>query len=142
MEKDDSLKRESRLHRLWRARWHSQVRILAFWNHEKPAFETGQNQLRTAFAVVAGRRFIWWHSVTDFDEGELAAGLVSLSGHAGLANPSPIEIREVPEDCIESAVTVFGKGLNGQQRITIILPDKAVKKALETTLLSLSAKDD
>ena len=83
-------KRESRLAKLWKAKWHSSMKILV---PDGKVFS-----LKPVFAVVQGHRFIWWGSVDEFDDGELPLGKLILSGHAGLGGPSPIEMRELDRD--------------------------------------------
>lgn len=142
-EKFASQKRVERLERLWKARWHSTVEIRAI---DDPTTKGGDDSpdygWNSVFVVLEGRRLIFWQSVADFDSGELAKGLLSLSGHAGISTPSPIEMREIPVECSNQTVTVFGKGDDGQQRMTIILPDEMAKKALEAAISEAISKDD
>jgi hypothetical protein len=138
-EKFASEKRVSRLHRLWKARWHSAVEILT---SDNPASKsTGNYHWQSSFAVVEGRRFLLWESVVAFDSGELATGHVVLSGHAGITNPSPVEAREIPEEVVSRVVSIFGRGSGGQQRVTMILPDAMAKTALETAVSEIASKD-
>eukprot|EP00429_Kryptoperidinium_foliaceum_P034029 CAMPEP_0176170430 /NCGR_PEP_ID=MMETSP0120_2-20121206/87253_1 /TAXON_ID=160619 /ORGANISM="Kryptoperidinium foliaceum, Strain CCMP 1326" /LENGTH=135 /DNA_ID=CAMNT_0017508239 /DNA_START=258 /DNA_END=662 /DNA_ORIENTATION=- len=107
-EKFASEKRVARLERLWKARWHASVEVRS--NDEK---EQAQSHWKSVFAVLEGRRFIFWASVAAFDSGELATGFLVLAGHAGITTISPIEAREIPEESmLERAVTIFGKGSN------------------------------
>ena len=142
-EKFAAKKRNIRLNRLWKARWYSTVEILT--GHAPRAKSTtggASSQRKRAFAVIEGRRFILWESVSAFDNGELATGLVSFSGHAGITNPSPVELREIPKDAAIRAVTVFGKGPTGQQRLTLVLQDITMKTALEEAVQEIESKDD
>lgn len=129
-------KRESRLEKLWKAKWHSSMKILV---QDGKVFS-----LKPVFAVVQGHRFIWWGSVDEFDDGELPLGKVLLSGHAGLGGPSPIEMRELDrEKELPLCLTIFGRGSVGQQRVTILLPDKSTKDELENVIIhSASFKSD
>ena len=95
---------------------------------------------KTAFAVVEGRRFLYWDSVSAFDSGELAVGGVLFSGHAGITSPSPLEVRGLENP--ELVVTLFGKGPQGQQRLTLRLTDATSKTSLENILLEITTKDD
>mmetsp|Transcript_14872 Transcript_14872/g.41407 ORF Transcript_14872/g.41407 Transcript_14872/m.41407 type:complete len:1532 (+) Transcript_14872:243-4838(+) len=136
-------KRETRLEKLWKAKWHSPIKILVQDNEmdhsQQPMFHW-----ESGFAVVQGHRFIWWKSVDDFDDGELQAGKLILSGHAGLGGPSPIEMRKLDrEDELPLCLTVFGRGLAGQERVTMLLPQKDVKHNLENCIIhSASFKSD
>jgi hypothetical protein len=142
-EKFASEKRVSRLNRLWKASWHSTVEIRSIDNgNAKATGANGQTQWKNAFAVVEGRRFVFWDSVSAFDSGELASGLVILSGHAGIATPSPVEMREIATEVAARVVTIFGKGSTGQQRITMVLPDTTARETFETTVTDIISKDD
>ncbi len=128
-------KRESRLQKLWKAKWHASIKILV----QEPTFT-----LKTVFAVVQGHRFIWWNSVDEFDDGELPLGKLVLSGHAGLGGPSPIEMRELDrEKELPLCLSIFGRGSLGQERVTILLLDKNSKDKLENVIIySASFKSD
>jgi hypothetical protein len=142
-EKFASEKRVARLERLWKSRWHSTVEIRAV---DDPTLEDrdehSESSWNHVFVVLEGRRFIFWGSVADFDRGELATGLLVLSGHAGITTPSPIEMREIPKDRTSRVVTLFGKGAAGQERMTIILPDERARRSLEAAVSEMTSKDD
>ena len=142
-EKFASEKRVSRLNRLWKASWHSTVEIRSIDDGSaKTTGVNGPTHWKNAFAVVEGRRFVFWDSVGAFDSGELATGLVILSGHAGIATPSPVEMREIPAEVASRVVTIFGKGSTGQQRITMVLPDTTVRENFEATVTDIISKED
>lgn len=142
-EKFASEKRVSRLNRLWKASWHSTLEIRSIdAGSTKTTGVNGPPHWKNAFAVVEGRRFVFWDSVSAFDSGELASGLVILSGHAGIATPSPVEMREIPAEVAARVVTIFGKGSTGQQRITMVLPDATAREKFETTVTDIISKDD
>lgn len=136
-------KRESRLKKLWKAKWHSSIKIL-FQDDETDQRKQPTFNLKPIFAVVQGHRFIWWDSVDEFDDGELPSGKVILSGHAGLGGPSPIEIRKLDREReLPLCLTIFGRGSHGQERVTILLPDKTAKQDLENVIIhSASFKSD
>jgi len=136
-------KRESRLKKLWKAKWHSSMKILV-QDSERDQSQQPMFHWESGFAVVQGHRFIWWTSADEFDDGELPNGKVILSGHAGLGGPSPIEMKKLDmEKELPLCLTVFGKGFAGQERITMLLPEKTVKQNLENAVLhSTSFKRD
>jgi hypothetical protein len=137
IEKHAQQKRGSRLKRLWKAHWYSRIRLWVRGPNEKEV------SWQTVFAVLQGHRFLWWQSVRDFDDGENPAGVLCLTGHAGLSNPSPIEAREFSREELRRLVVVFGRGPNAQQqRITLLPQDLILKKNLENMILDLAAKDD
>jgi hypothetical protein len=95
---------------------------------------------KNSFVIVQGHQFLWWNSVLDFDEAIPPAGRVLLAGHAGLATPSPLELREVKKEEIERMVCLFGRGIEKQQRVTMLTPSADLKfeleQAIENALLS------
>jgi hypothetical protein len=141
-EKHASEKRLSRLKRLWKAQWFSPIQLRIDIAQDSASSDKGSGDWQAAFAVIQGHRFIWWQSVRDFDNGELPAGRLSLSGHAGLTGPSPIEVRGLSSEDLENAVTIFGRGSLGQERVAMLVPDSTVKERLENTVLGVSSKED
>lgn len=126
-------RRSSRLKKLWRAQWYEVVQIL------QSDFEKRNEK---GFAVIQGRRFIWWSSTEAFDTGEQPAGTIFLHGHAGLATPSPIELKAIGDD-IDQAVTIFGRGSDRQKRITMLVPNTQSKDAFEKAVeIALWTKED
>jgi hypothetical protein len=131
-------KRETRLAKLWKAAWHSPLKIFMQGDDVKSS-----PHWRPCFAVVQGHRFLWWHGVDDFDNGELPAGRLLLSGHAGLGTPSPLEIRCLSKDDLSLCLSLFGRGEHGQQRVTMVLPDEKTKIDIERVINeSSSFKND
>lgn len=121
-----SEKRESRLDKLWKATWHSHVKIHTSGRATSPSHPLWQ----ACFAVIQGHRFLWWHTVEDFDNGELPAGRLFLSGHAGLGTPSPLEMRELSKEELNLCLSLFGRGERGQERVTMLLPDATTKEGI------------
>jgi hypothetical protein len=144
-EKHASEKRESRLQKLWKAKWYSPLKLLI--QDEEVDSQSQKQQatyyLEPCFAVVQGHRFLWWETVQDFDDGEIPVGKLFLSGHAGLGGPSPLEMRALSEDELPLCISIFGRGSKGQQRITMLLPDEITKHQLEDAISeSASLKND
>ena len=94
------------------------------------------------FAIVQGHRLPWWRSARDFDNGELPEGRLFLSGHAGLATPSPLEMRTFSQEEMKLVIAIFGRGTTGQERVTILAPSEDSKENLENTILNLPRKDE
>jgi hypothetical protein len=69
-------------------------------------------------------------------------GRIFLAGHAGLAGLSPLEMRELDKNETPLVVSIFGRGLKEQQRITILTESIASKEALEMAVLEASTKAD
>lgn len=129
-------KRNSRLKRLWRAQWYSSVDILR-------ASDGGDFERTEAFAMIQGHRFLWWHSVGDFDLGEEPGGGIFLAGHAGLATPSPLELRSVDKADFSKLTSIFGRGNETQEKVTVVAPSEKVKDDLELAVsFATSAKKD
>jgi hypothetical protein len=67
---------------------------------------------------------------------------VILSGHAGLAGLSPLDVRELSRDEVSRVANIFGRGIHGQVKLMLLLPDESAKDTLEETVLAAALKDD
>lgn len=134
-------KRTTRLQKLWRAQWYATVQLKTHHEGELPR-EGRDWHWADAFAIIQGHRFLWWPSARDFDNGEPPAGRIFLAGHAGLAGLSPLEARQMNASETPLVVSIFGRGLNGQQKLTILTDSVASKEALERAVLEASTKQD
>ncbi len=126
-------KRGKRLKMLFRARWYSSIQILS----------SSGDRWKTCFAIIQGHRFTWWSSVNDFDEGCQPLGSIFLSGHSGLATPSPLELKQVSHENLSRLVCLFGKGVDKQERLSMLTPSCAGKDELEQAIshaISLKAE--
>jgi hypothetical protein len=124
-------RRSSRLRKLWRAQWCEVVEVL------KSPDSSLKARVESAFVVIQGRRVMWWRSTNEFDSGEQPIGRILLHGHAGLATPTPVELKAIgEEDRISRAVSLFGKGADTQERITMILSCQPSKDAFEDAVNS------
>lgn len=135
-EKRESKKREARLKKLWKSQWFSNVKLKAQSDKDREFLWV------PAFAVVQGHFFLWWDHARDFDQGEQPEGKVYLSGHAGLTGPSPLEMRELSPEDLSCFVGIFGRGLKGQARISILTESSQLKSSLEDVILHLEAKNN
>jgi hypothetical protein len=119
-------KRQYRMDRLWHVQWYGDIEILTF-------SKTGPNQVERhhAFAMLQGNRFLWWRSLTDFDDGIDMLGYVCLRGHSGLATPSPMEVRHLSPDDLQRLVCIFGRGKDKQERLTLTTDSTRSKQHLE-----------
>jgi hypothetical protein len=123
-------KRKSRLRRLWRAPWYSSAQIL------RPN-DTGTDfHWEKVFSMIQGHRFLWWRSTEEFDNGEAPLGRIFLAGHAGLATPSPLEMRSIRKDELLRTVCIFGRGEIVQERVAILTPTVEMKNSLEGAIVS------
>lgn len=132
MQQDIEEKRGKRLERLWRAQWYAKLNLLV----ESEAREIG---LDSVFAVVQGRRFLWWDSTKAFDDGDEAKGQIFLEGHAGISSPSPIEAKDLDPDELSRVACVFGRSSSGQVRVTLLVSSEDERKRLEKAVLSAMA---
>ena len=129
-------KRECRLKKLWKAKWYCSASVLVQDKEIDLKEQVTFHWNSGCFAVIQGHRFIWWNSVTEFDDGEIPSGKVLLSGHFGLASPSPIEMRSLNiEKELPLCITIFGRGSFGQERVILLLPNKRVKEDLENAVI-------
>jgi hypothetical protein len=134
-------KRTARLRRLWRAQWYSTVQV-KMQHGRKVSLGERDWQWEEAFSIVQGRRFLWWRSVQDFDNGEAPAGRIFLAGHAGLAGLSPLDLRQLDNKEKSSVVSIFGRGLDGQQKLTVLTGSVQLKEELEKSVLEAATKED
>ena len=137
-----SEKRLARLKRLWRAQWHATLKIRVDDKKSPKKSSPFSTTWESIFAVVQGRRFLWWKSVADFDNGAPPSGRIFLAGHAGLSGLSPLEMREINPKDVPLVVCIFGRGLYNQQRITLLLPSADLKDSLEYAVVEVSVKED
>jgi hypothetical protein len=136
-------KRLSRLQRLWIAQWYSSIKLRPQnVRRDSSSADSKASHWENVFAIVQGRRFLWWHSVREFDNGELPSGRIFLSGHAGLATPSPLEMREFSPEELKLVVSIFGRGTTDQERVTLLAPDAKMKEKLEAAVVGVADKDD
>eukprot|EP00984_Skeletonema_dohrnii_P029267 scaffold19714_cov144-Skeletonema_dohrnii-CCMP3373.AAC.1 len=146
-EKYAMAKRQTRVEKLWKARWHGS---LVMKEKKADANDTQNSSARSSwswkgiFALIEGHRFIWWRSEKHFDTGESPLGQIFFAGHSGLAGLSPLDLRELTKEEIPSVVSIFGRGQQGQQKITMLAPSLELKDSLENAVLfaSTDAKAD
>ena len=138
-------KRQTRLEKLWKAKWHGALEL----KEKKSEQATSPSSPRkwsweTAFGLIEGHRFIWWRSEKHFDTGEAPLGQIFFAGHSGLAGLSPLELRELSMEEIPFVVSIFGRGSQMQQKITLLAPSSDIKDSLENAVLaaSMDAKAD
>jgi len=134
-----TLKRLARLKGLWKAQWYASVKIRVGKNKRSEEAWFWEE----IFAVVQGRRFLWWKEVEDFDSGQPPLGRIFLAGHAGLCSLSPLEMREISKTDVPFCVGIFGRGLEvrHQQRIILLLPSLEIRVALENSVISAEKED-
>ena len=140
-------KRRARVEKLWKAIWHGSLDL-----KEKKAdandiqILSGRSSWswKNVFALIEGHRFIWWRSEKHFDTGESPLGQIFFAGHSGLAGLSPLDLRELTKEEIPTVVSIFGRGLQGQQKLTMLAPSLELKDSLENAVLfaSTGAKVD
>ena len=134
-------KRILRLNRLWKAQWFGCIEL------KEGAFTAQADRpwdWEPAFALVQGRRFIWWRNERHFDDGEPPLGHIFFVGHSGLGGLSPLEMRELSKEEAVLVVTMFGQGVEGQQKISLLCPTRKTKSALEDAVIhaSMGAKNE
>lgn len=138
----ESGKRMARLKGLWRAHWHAMIKLRSNVTSKNNSKERSC-VWESIFAVVQGRRFLWWQTVSDFDSGKPPQGRIFLAGHAGLSGLSPLEMREIDPKDVALVVGIFGKGLQReQQKVTLLLPNEELKDSLENAVICASLKKD
>ena len=128
-------KRMLRLNRLWRAQWFGTVELKEMTSSKEA---DRQWDWEPVFALVHGHRFIWWRSEKHFDDGEPPLGQIFFAGHSGLGGLSPMEMRELSREEALLIVTMFGRGFDEQQKISLLCPNSKAKEALEDAVIGAS----
>lgn len=129
-------KRKRRLQSLWRAQWYSVIDMIT-------TSLDGDMERKPVFAIVQGHRFLWWDSLHDFDCGEEPLGRLFLAGHAGIATPSPLELRTILDEEKTRVISIFGKGRSEQEKISMVVPSTQARTSLEKAVtLATSIKSD
>lgn len=136
-----TMRRVSRLEQLWNAKWYSALKIRET-RSSKGAVPSRCWSWETRFGVVHGRRLLIWSTEISFDNGDPPMDRVILSGHAGLAGLSPLDVRELSSDEVSRVANIFGRGIHGQVKLMLLLPDESSKETLEETILAAALKDD
>lgn len=136
MRKNNASIRERKLKLLWRAKWYSEVELCT-----NPSCKDKQSR-RSCFALIEAQRFLWWTSVTAFDAGELVDGFISLRGHSGIMATSPTDLKGLEAELHDRVTTMFGRGSDGQKKMTIVLPSLRSLESLRSTVASMSDKTD
>ena len=129
-------KRMLRLNRLWKAQWFGTVELKEFTSSKEA---DRQWDWEPVFGLVHGHRFIWWRSEKHFDDGEPPLGQIFFAGHSGLGGLSPMEMRELSREEALLIVTMFGRGVEEQQKISLLCPNAKAKEALEDAVIGASA---
>jgi hypothetical protein len=106
-----------RLTGLWNALWFGKMKIKKHFDGKS----SRENwHWESVFVVVQIHRIIWWKDEHQFDEADPPIGFIILSGHAGLGNLSPIDVKEFKDDEIERAVHIFGRGKRDQEKVCFL----------------------
>ena len=133
-------KRKARLKKLWKAQWFGTLEIK---KHIKSSAETERKWTwETVFGILQGHRFVWWKNEQHFDDGNTPLGQIYFAGHSGLAGLSPLDLKELKKNEIPLIVCIFGRGEHGQQKITLLTPDKDTKETLEDSVFKAFNKND
>lgn len=134
-------KRQARLDKLWKAKWHGALELKEKKaEHNQPPTPTSSRtwSWEPAFGLIEGHRFIWWRSERHFDTGEAPLGQIFFAGHSGLAGLSPLDLRELSKEEIPKVVSIFGRGSQGQQKVTLLASSSELKDSLENAVLDAS----
>ena len=106
-QKEDELKlkmRSAKLNLIFTSLWLGSVQIKAIGIGNGVIWSEG-------YAVLQETRFVWWLKEEDIDEGKSPQGQLLLFGHAGVTQPSPVDVREIGDE--GRLVTIFGRDPDG-----------------------------
>ena len=134
--KEDELKLKSRFTKLnlvSKALWQGNVLI--------KAIGIGNGIVWTpAFSVLQETRFVWWHKEEDVDEGKAPQGQLLLFGHAGITQPSPVDVRDIGGD--SHIATIFGRDPHGMpHKWTVVCKDYDTKENLISVVNNIVEKN-
>lgn len=131
-------KRQSRLEKLWKAKWFGALELKEKKAEQSTTISSRNWSWEPAFGLIEGHRFIWWRSERHFDTGDAPLGQIFFAGHSGLAGLSPLDLRELSKEEVPLVVSIFGRGPQGQQKVTFLAPFSDVKDSLENAVLEAS----
>ncbi len=131
-------KRQSRLEKLWKAKWYGALEVREKRADLSTTMSTRNWSWEPAFGLIEGHRFIWWRSERHFDTGDAPLGQIFFAGHSGLAGLSPLDLREFTKEEVPLVVSIFGRGSQGQQKVTLLASFSHVKDCLENAVLEAS----
>ena len=123
-------KRNNRLTNLWTASWHGEIELV----------RRGYKRRRRVFGMIQGNRFLWWDSTECFDRGDTVLGQLLLQGHAGVASPSPVEMKEVGDEQLDRMIVIFGRGVSSQERISLFFGESVGRESFEASVLKALAR--
>jgi len=104
--------------------------------------------LRGGFAVLQGRRLLWWQSEAALESGQPADAFLRLRGHAGVTAPSPSDLRTAgcAPGCIAAVFASEPAGLQGRtmnrQRWALVFADESERKAFTASIENALGKEE
>jgi hypothetical protein len=105
--------------------------------------------VRGGFAVLQGRRLLWWRAEALLEAGSGADACLVLRGHAGVTAPSPNDLRAAPAArlcvvfCVEPPNGRRGGPANGsRKRWTFVFADEAERTAFAGAVERALDKND
>uniref|UniRef100_A0A7S4W2P0 C2 domain-containing protein n=1 Tax=Ditylum brightwellii TaxID=49249 RepID=A0A7S4W2P0_9STRA len=135
-EKLATKKRTLRLEKLWHTQWSGNIKLKDKISGAKVGGTSQRSwDWEDIFAILEGHRFIYWRDVKHFDDGEEPLGQIFFAGHSGLAGLSPLDLRELTKDEIPLVVSIFGRGVREQQKISVLTLNEDEKNQLEDAVM-------
>ena len=134
--------RKRQLEVVFKSAWEGYCKI-KYADMSRGAGSAGQQQQQweDAYLVAQGRRLVWWSNKRSIKEGRPCSGQVLLFGHAGLTQPSPVDVREVGEEHVTRLLAVFGSDAAGApQKCTVLCRDSIAAAALSGAVQALLVK--
>ena len=104
--------------------------------------------LRGGFAVLQGRRLLWWRSEAGLEGGQPADAVLRLRGHAGVTAPSPADLRTAgcAPGCLAAVFASEPVGPGGRaasrQRWAVAFADDSECAAFTAAIEDALGKDD
>lgn len=101
---------------------------------------------RGGFAVLQGKRLLWWATESSLETGRSADALMTLHGHAGVTAPSPADLKYGKASCMScvfASEPTNGNGRSGsRQRWTMLFAEESENLDFIAAIESALAKDE
>jgi len=93
-----------------------------------------------AYLVLQETRIVWWLKEDEIDAGKAPQQQLLLFGHAGITQPSPVDVREIGDD--SRLVTIFGRDSHGiPHKWTVLCRDVESRETLILAVNSIVDSD-
>jgi len=120
---------------------------LSFGNGGVSIGDNDEGWARGGFAVLQGRRLLWWSKESYLETGRPADALLTLHGHSGVTAPSPADLRYGKANCMscvfasEPTTNTSGRS-GGRQRWTMLFAEESENVGFMAAIENALSKDE